>query len=1232
MVCNVYAFLVGIDSYPPPLPPLKGCINDVEAFEQYLRGCIQDTPDYALPPPHRLTNEQATRQAVIDGFQTYLTQAQSGDVALFYYSGHGSQAPSPPEFWQIEPDRFNETLVCWDSRLEGQWDLADKELASLIAEVDKRTPHILVILDCCHSGAGTRSALPSMATRQVPADIRQRPLETFVSLPQGGSPAIASRSAQQPVAQNLFPKGRHVLLAACREHEEARELLGGDNYRGAFSYFLLETLQQASGPLSYRDLFRRANARVRSQMAAQSPQLEATHPSDLDQPFLGGASARSRPYYTVFYDQTAGWSMDGGAVHGIPPLRAGAAACPRLALFPFNTASATLQDAKQAIAHADIIEVLPQLSHLRIVQGDEHLADSQAVFKAVMTAVPLPAITVSLAGEETGIQWVRQALETASPNGQPSPYLQATTETAAAHLQVLAEAGTYLIRRPADASLLVNPIHGYSSDHAAIAVRQLEHMARWLTVADLTSPAASQIPADALQIQIYQGTQSDPLRQSQIQLAYEWDANQNRWQQPTFRIKLSNQCPLTLFCALYDLTETFQIISLLEGGTVRLDPQEEVWVAQGNPIYGSVPKALWQQGVTEFNDTLKAIACTADFDATLLEQDELGHPITRAIEPRSLGRSALNRLMQRVMVRNLGMTPETDETHYDDWITNQVTFTVVRPQPTTAISPDQAVDLGYGVTLHPHPSLQGSVRLATLSQGTRNLKHPALPPLLRAEPQITSPLPLVKTRSLESDLHVLELENITQAATVTSEHPLTLFAPISLDANESVLPLAFDGEFFIPLGRGRTRGNQTEILLERLPDSSHTGTRNLGGSVRIFFQKVVAQKLGLEFPYPILAMVEGVDGEPPRYNADRAAVMQRVSSAQKILLCIHGIFGNTQSMVVGAHQTQIEVDGQSNSLLDVYDLVLTFDYENLNTPIGDLAQQLGDRLTAVGLSPGHSKTLHIVAHSLGGLVARYFIERHAGNRVVQHLIMLGTPNAGSPWSTLQDWATAALTIGLNSLSSVALPVKALGSLMAAIELVDVTLDQMKPGSDFLRSLADSADPGVPYTVLAGNSSLISLPDAASRHRVMQLLDRLGRAAVEFPFMSQPNDLAATVYSMQALPSQRSPSPQSLEVACHHLSYFTEAAGRQALGQAILEASRFKDKPDAAAVSQPPPTPAPQSLSDTPPHPPSKFWLLGLLLLTLTGVILGIWLFQRQSEESESSTSAIVGCRVCAANS
>ncbi|MEQ9552679.1 MAG: caspase family protein [Coleofasciculus sp. G3-WIS-01] len=78
-------------------------------------------PDGYKPHIRKLLNQEATRQAIIEGFQQHLCQAGSEDIVLFYYSGHGSQAKTPTEFWHLEPDRLEETLVCYDSRAEGGW-------------------------------------------------------------------------------------------------------------------------------------------------------------------------------------------------------------------------------------------------------------------------------------------------------------------------------------------------------------------------------------------------------------------------------------------------------------------------------------------------------------------------------------------------------------------------------------------------------------------------------------------------------------------------------------------------------------------------------------------------------------------------------------------------------------------------------------------------------------------------------------------------------------------------------------------------------------------------------------------------------------------------------------------------------------------------------------------------------------------------------------------------------
>lgn len=1144
---NLYALLVGIDDYVTPVAPLKGCVNDILAVKAYLEGRVA-TDGYQLHL-RTLLNQEAPRQAIIDGFRQHLCQASSEDVAFFYYAGHGGQEDSPEAFWALEPDRLDETLVCYDSFSPDGWGLADKELATLIAEVDQKSPHIAIILDCCHSGSGTRGDLDGdTAVRKAPIDRRKRPLDSFIfSLSDIEKLSVSSRSPEVNPSGWTLPKGNHIVLSACRDSELAKEYNGEGQRRGAFSYFLLDTLQKANGSLTYRDLFKRTNALVRSKLTDQSPQMEATDLKDLDQPFLGGAIAPSTPYFTVSYRKEHGWAIDGGAVHGMP--QPGEGQTTLLALFPFDSSPEQLRQLALAIGSAEVIKLLPQLSTVQI-SGIENLKP-ETTYKAVITSLPLPPKGILMTGDADGINLARAALKDIGPAQQPSLYIAEVATVEAAEFKLLARDGQYLIARPADDRPLVAQIQGYTAASAVQAIQRLEHMARWTTIAELSSPATSHIQPGAVQMSLIQ--EGRALQEPQIRLEYHQETG--KWKPPAFKVKLKNTSSTPLYCALLDLTDRYAVIAgLFDGGGVWLKPGEEAWALNNQPLYPTVPKELWEkQGITETKDLLKLIVSTAEFDATLLEQDNLDLPSSRAVRSAQRGQGTLNRLMRRVQSRDLRAVPEEEE-RCDDWVSSQVTITTVRPLNAIVIpNAGKGISLGSGVTLQPHPGLKAQARLTTVAQSTRDLGNLILPPLLREDTTVTQPFQFTISRGTDPGLSALELNHVDAEtiATVTPQQPLKLSVNTLLSEGERVLAIAHDGEFFLPLGMGQTTGDTTEITLERLPDPISEGERSLTGAIRIFFQKVVSEKLGLEFPYPILAAVDVNADETVNYARELEQVKQRVAQAKRIVLYIHGIIGDTESMVPSVQSAQITVNGQQKALGDQYDLVLAFDYESLNTSIENHARSLKQRLAAVGLSANHGKVLHIVAHSMGGLVARWFIEREGGNAIVNHLIMLGTPNGGSPWPTVQAWGTAALAIGLNSLAMVAWPVKALGSLVAAIKTIDTTLDQMQPGSEFLKSLAASPDPHLPYTILAGNTSIISA--AMDSNRLKRLMEKLRSDAVALPFFGQINDIAATVYSIKQVPEGRSPQPHVQEVGCDHLVYFSNQAGLEALSTAVNQA-------------------------------------------------------------------------------
>jgi pimeloyl-ACP methyl ester carboxylesterase len=1160
---STYALLVAIDEYPPPVNPLRGCVNDIRRIETMLQERLKRQDDQPHPfKPLILTNQQATRQAIIDGFRNHLCLAGKDDVALFYYSGHGSQAPSPPEFWHLEPDRLDETLVCWDSRLPGanQWDLADKELAQLITEVADTGAHVAVILDCCHSGSGTRELdEPGVRSRRLPTDDRIRPIETFlVDAQQATALSEAGRAAGGNGGWYQLPRGRHVVLSACSAEETAKELYLGGEQRGAFSFYLLETLQRATGNLSYRDLFKRVNALVRAGISLQSPQMEATETDDLAQPFLGGVIPAGPAYFTASFDRQRGWVIDGGAVHGLPAPTNGETTL--LSLFPFDADVGDLHNLTTAVGEASISKVFAGQSAVAITLRDNQPPDPQMTYKAVVTALPLPPLVVHLDGDEAGLALVRTTLANANNDGGPS-LLVREGEREEAELLVRAAENAYRIRRKGDGYALVVETRSYTPPSAQLVVQRLEHIARWRKIVELANPG-SRLSENAVRLDVEvpagQGGWRPAPVGSAIRLQYY--LRDGQWQQPTFRVKLTNTSNLRLYCMAFDLTESYGVYPILPGGGVWLDAGQETWANAGEPFYASVPDELWKAGAVQFNDTLLLVVSTDESDATQLAQDDL--PVTVAVTRSAKGinrLSTLNRLMHRVGSRTFGTRPANTEP-YSDWNTATVSFTTVRPQETEAIAPAGAkTSFIQGVTIQGHPVLKARARLTNLPDVSRDVGNRTLPAILRDRPDVAQPFEFSASRGGEPGLSVLELVDVENPAVVTPENPLVVEINAPLKSDELLLSLADDGEFFIPLGRVTRSGEGVTVALERLPPPS--GTRSPGGSIKILFQKLVGQPLGFAYDYPQLAVATVDRKGHVEYHKAPAFVREAVAqlpAGEPILLYVHGILGDTRALACSAHTDWLKLHPAVTGLADRYKLILTFDYENLHTPIEENARLLKQRLEEAGLGANHDKRLHIVAHSMGGLVSRWFIEQEGGNQVVERLVMLGTPNGGSPWPTVQDWATVALGVGLNSLSVVAWPMQALGLLVAALETVDVALDQMTPGSEFLTKLADSPDPGVPYVIIAGNTSVIAAALTAEAGKPTRLIDRLWARVkpqkllhnfVAPVFFGEPNDVAVAVASIKSVPGGRS-SVSALEAPCDHLTYFTTNAGLDPLNKAL----------------------------------------------------------------------------------
>ena len=930
-MCAMYALLVGIDNYPPAVNPLAGCINDIRRFEQLLHE--RGNGDEVCFEQLVLTDAGATRQAMIDGFRTHLGQAGPSDVALFYYSGHGSQQPSPPEYWHLEPDHLDETLVCYDSRLPGKWDLADKELAQLVAEVAENGPHVVVILDCCHSGSGTREfQMPEegVRIRRVPTDVRQRPFASFIVGQQQAAMFQPTARGGGQAGWYTLPSGRHVVLSACNSEEEAKELYLGGEQRGAFSYYLMDTLQRTGESLSYRDLFKRVNAQVRLQIAAQSPQMEATQTEDLGQPFLGGVIQPGSPYFTASFDRQRGWVIDGGAMHGIPAPSDGETT--RLALFPTGAQAEAMHDLAGALGEATVTQVFPGQSAVQVTLASGADPDTETTYKGVVTSLPLPPMVVALEGDAAALTLLRNALASTGPERNPSLIVREGRKDEA-QFYVQAEANRYRIRRKGDGYALVVDTEGFAEASAELVLQRLEHIARWTLIGRLQN-ATTKIPPGAVRVEIEvldgQDTWQPTAEGSNVRLEYQYKGG--AWCQPQFRIKLTNTTSLRLYCILLDLSETYGVLPFLPGGGIWLDAHQNTYANSGEPIYAEVQDPLWRAGVIEFNDTLKLIASTEESDATLLQQDDLPVSVqVRALRKAPAQMNTLNRLLYRVPTRGFSTRPAGAETLVD-WVAAEVSFTTVRPLEAAQIpEAGKSVTLGYGVTVQGHSALKASARLSDLPLAGRDTGNLSLPALLRDHPDVFKPFEFTSSRSGEPGLSVLELVDVQSFEAVTPEEPLVLQIGRPLAKDESLLALGFDGEFYLPAGFARRLDDRTEVVLERLPAPTSRGTRDLKGAIRIYFQKVMGQRIGLDFPYPILAAADVANSGSVTYQPAADAVAAKVATAERTLLYVHGIIGDTRMLASSARTGWLGLASPPPGLVDHYDLLLTFDYESVNT-------------------------------------------------------------------------------------------------------------------------------------------------------------------------------------------------------------------------------------------------------------------------------------------------------------
>ena len=173
---------------------------------------------------------------------------------------------------------------------------------------------------------------------------------------------------------------------------------------------------------------------------------------------------------------------------------------------------------------------------------------------------------------------------------------------------------------------------------------------------------------------------------------------------------------------------------------------------------------------------------------------------------------------------------------------------------------------------------------------------------------------------------------------------------------------------------------------------------------------------------------------------------------------------------------------------------------------------------------GPDARLWLVCHSMGGLVARYFLEALGGAAITRHLITIGTPHRGAPKAL--NALVNGLGLGPLDFSDVIRSFASTYELLPQYPMVRLGRDDGSP----LARVADFFDlssvlpvPSDPHSPISAPDGLMPLPHV-DRGRLRDALEF--HAAIRRPVIQRMNNGDPAPYTISCLFNRRQATPQS----------------------------------------------------------------------------------------------------------
>ncbi|MDT0260243.1 alpha/beta fold hydrolase [Jatrophihabitans lederbergiae] len=194
--------------------------------------------------------------------------------------------------------------------------------------------------------------------------------------------------------------------------------------------------------------------------------------------------------------------------------------------------------------------------------------------------------------------------------------------------------------------------------------------------------------------------------------------------------------------------------------------------------------------------------------------------------------------------------------------------------------------------------------------------------------------------------------------------------------------------------------------------------------------------------YPVGLLAEQGEMEDPRYRTDTLSPLTRglllgdIAAAGTPVVLVHGIGDNRSAFAILRRTLRRRGYGR----------ITTVNYSPLTSDVRKAAADLARHVERLCAQTGYEQ-LFLVGHSLGGLIARYYVQCLGGDARVNTLVTLGSPHAGTQLARIAP-----------------LPVAR----------------QLRPGSELMRELAGPADCGTRFVAIYSDRDEVVVPNRSAR--------------------------------------------------------------------------------------------------------------------------------------------------------